>query len=134
MKFNDILEKLETDGKILDFKFSKTKIPMYLLIRFVLLQSLINKEFDLINPHVKENKKSIKDIFKYIYHTLKSNVFFALKKDIYIFTSEITNKLVDGKYVNRLYDEFYNLYKDKTQIIGASHNKSYSTPKKEKIY
>ena len=134
MKFDDILEKLEANKKILDFKFSKSEIPMYLFIRFMLIQSLINKEFNLSNPHVKANKKSIKEIFKYIYHTLKSNIFFAPKKDIYIFSTEIVNKLENGKYVNKLYDEFYNLFKDKTQIIEASHNKSYFTPKKEKIF
>ena len=29
MKFDDILEVLESDKKILDFKFSKSQIPMY---------------------------------------------------------------------------------------------------------
>ncbi|MGJ0357244.1 hypothetical protein [Aliarcobacter cryaerophilus] len=134
MKFDDILEVLESDKKILDFKFSKSEIPMYLFVRFMLIQSLINKEFKLSNPHVKSNKKPLKEIFKYIYHTLKSNIFFAPKKDIYIFSSGIVNKMENGKYINRLYDEFYNLYKDKTQIIEASHNKSYFTPKKEKIF
>lgn len=134
MNFDEILEDLESDVKILEFRFKHTKIPLYLFIRFILIQSLVSKNFNLSNPHVKANKKSIKEIFKYIYNTLKSNLFFAPKKDIYIFSSEIVNKMENGKYINRLYDEFYNLYKDKTQIIEASHNKSYFTPKKEKIY
>ena len=52
---------------------------MYLVIRFFLIQSLINEEFNLSNPHVKVNKKPIKETLKYIYHTLKSNLFFAPK-------------------------------------------------------
>ena len=35
-------------------------------IRFDIIQSLINKQFNLTNPHVKANKKSLKEIFKYI--------------------------------------------------------------------
>ncbi len=134
MKFDDILETLESDGKILDFKFEKSQIPVYLFVRFILIQSLINKEFNLSNPHVKANKKSIKEIFKYIYHTLKSNLFFAPKKDIYIFSSGIVNKFENNKYTNRLYDEFYKLFKGKTQIIESSVKMSYLLPKKEKIY
>ncbi|QKF58963.1 hypothetical protein [Aliarcobacter lanthieri] len=134
MKFDEILENLESDGKILDFRFSNTQIPMYLMIRFMLIQSLINKEFNLSNPHVKVNKKSLKEIFKYIYYTLKSNLYFAPKKDIYIFSSGIVNKFENKKYTNRLYDEFYQLFKDKTQIIESSVKLSYLLPKKEKIY
>ena len=134
MNFNEILEILEADGKILEFRLEDTKIPFYLFVRNILLQSIIFKQFSLTNPHIKENPKSLKAILKYIYHTLKSNIFFSPKKDIYIFSTEIVNKLENGKYINRLYDEFYKLFKDKTQIIEASHNKSYFTPKKEKIF
>ena len=97
MKFDDILEILEADGKILDFRFSKSQIPMYLVVRFILIQSLINKEFNLSNPHVKANKSSTKEKLKYIYYTLKSNLFFAPKKDIYIFSSGIVNKFENNK-------------------------------------
>jgi len=134
MKFDNILETLESDGKILNFRFTTSQIPMYLFVRFMLIQSLINKEFNLSNPHVKSNNKSTKEILKYIYHTLKSNLFFAPKKDIYIFSSGIVNKFENKKYTNRLYDEFYQLFKDKTQIIESSVKLSYLLPKKEKIY
>lgn len=134
MKFDDILEIIEADGKILDFRFSKSQIPMYLPIRFILLQSLINKEFNLSNPHVKAARQSIKEIFHYIYHTLKYNLFFAPRKDIYIFSSGIVNISEQGRYTNRLYDHFYTLMRDKTQIIESSVKQSYLVPKKEKIY
>lgn len=134
MKFDDILEVLESDEKIMNFKFSKSQIPIYLIVRFNLLQSLINKEFNLSNPHVKANKKSIKEIFKYIYHTLKSNLFFAPQKDIYIFSTELLSTLENDTYIDRLYQEIYNIYSDKTQIIETSHDRKYLIPKKEKIY
>lgn len=134
MKFDDILETLEADGKILDFRFEKSQIPMYLVVRFYIIQSLINKEFNLSNPHIKANNSSVKEKLKYIYYTLKSNLFFAPKKDIYIFSSGIVNKFENNKYTNRLYDEFYQLYIDKTQIIESSVKMSYLLPKKEKIY
>ncbi len=134
MNFDEILEDLESDGKILDFRFTHTKIPLYLFIRFSLIQSLVSKNFNLSNPSIQDNQKSIKGIVKYVYHTLRSNIFFAPKKDIYIFSSGIVNKLENGKYINRLYDEFYNIFKDKTQIIETSHNRSYFRPKKEKVF
>jgi len=134
MKLDDILESLESDGKILDFRFEKSQIPMYLVVRFILIQSLINKEFNLSNPHVKANKKSLGEILKYIYHTLRSNLFFAPKKDIYIFSVGILNKFENNKYTDRLYDEFYQLFKDETQIIETSTKFSYFLPKKEKTY
>ena len=134
MKFDDILKILESDGKILDFRFEKSQIPIYLIVRVYIIQSLINKEFNLTNPHIKANKKSAKEIFKYIYHTLKSNLLFAPKKDIYIFSSGIVNKFENNKYTNRLYDEFYQLFIDKIQIIESSVKLSYLLPKKEKIY
>lgn len=134
MKFDDILEKLENNNEILNFKFETTQIPLYLTIRFMLIQSLINKEFNLVIPNSRLNKKSIIEIFKYIYYTLKLNIFFAPHKDIYIFSSGIVNKLEDGKYVNRLYDDFYNLFKNQTIIIESSVKLSYLLPKAENIY
>lgn len=134
MKFDDVLEVLESDGKILDFRFEKSQIPMYLVVRFMLIQSLINKDFNLSNPHVKANQKSIKEILKYIYYTLKSNLFFAPKKDIYIFSTELLSTLDSDKYIDRLYEHFYNIYSHKTQIIEASHNRNYLTPKKGNIF
>lgn len=134
MEFNDLLEKLEENEEILNFKFQKSQIPMYLPIRFILLQSLINKEFNLSNPHVKANKKSINEVLHYIYHTLISNLFFAPKKDIYIFSSGIVNIYENEKYTNRLYDNFNSLFPEQTQIIESSVKRSYLLPKKERIY
>ena len=133
MKFDDILEKLEKDGKILDFRFHKSQIPMYLLDRITLIQSLIDKEFNLSNNEIKVNIKVNIMILKYIYHTIKSNIFFAPKKDIYSFSTDKVSQLENGQYINRLYDDFNELFYDKTQIIEKSMNFSYSLPKK-KIY
>ena len=44
------------------------------------------------------------------------------------------NKLENGKYLNRLYDDFSNLFKNQTQILESSVKLSYLVPKKEKIY
>lgn len=134
MNFDDILKRLESDSKILDFRFAKSQIPMYLVVRFMLLQSLINKEFNLSNPHVKTDKKSIKEILKYIYHTLKSNIFFAPKKDIYIFSSDILNVLDGVKYKNRLHYGLCQIYDNQTELFETSHNTKYKEPKYKKTY
>lgn len=134
MTFDDILETLESDNKILDFRFAKSQIPMYLVIRFILIQSLINKEFSLSNPHIKANKKPIKEILKYIYYTVKSNIFFAPKKDIYIFSSDILNILDSGKYKNRLHNNFCEIFDNQTQVFEISHNLQYKEPKYKEVY
>lgn len=134
MKFDDILETLESDTKILDFKFIKNQIPMYFIIRYELVQWLIDKEFNLSSSFIKPKNKPIKEILKYIYHTLKLNLYLAPRKDIYIFSSGIVNILENGKYSNRLYDKFYKLFKKDTQIIEGSVLMSYLLPKKEIIY
>lgn len=133
-KFDIIIEKLEFDSKIIDFKFTKSQIPMYLVIRFTLIQLLINKEFNLSNPHTKANKKSLKVILEYIYNTIKSNLFFAPKKDIYIFSSDMLNVLEAGKYKNRLHNNFCKSACEKIQLFESSHDFQYKEPKHVKVY
>ena len=133
MSFDRLLEDLEGSSKILDFRFENSDIPMYLIIRSLLLQTIINKDFNLSSSHV-DKKKSFIGILKYIFYTIKSNLFLAPKKDVIIFSSGIVNVVEDGKYINRLYDSFNSLYPEKTQIIESSTKMSYLLPKKEKIY
>ena len=99
----------------------------------LLLQTIINKDFNLSSSHV-DKKKSFIGILKYIFYTIKSNLFLAPKKDVIIFSSGIVNVVEDGKYINRLYDSFNSFYPEKTQIIESSTKMSYLLPKKEKIY
>ncbi len=134
MKFNDILEALESDGKIFDFRFAKSQIPMYLQVKFILLQYIIDKNFNLTQPHVKQSKQSIKHLLAYLYNTLKSNLFFAPKKEIVILSTGIVNDLSGGKYVNKLYSDFATLYPTQTQIVESSTKRSYLLPKRDNIY
>ncbi len=134
MKFDDILETLESNDKILDFKLYKSQIPMYLVIRFTLLQSIINKEYNLTNPHVKEQKKSLLKTIVYILKTLQSNLFFAPKKNIYIFSSDILNVLNKGKYQNRLYNDLYQFTNEQSQLFEISSDFNYKSPKHSRVY
>lgn len=133
MRFDDIINELEKDSEILKFRFSHNNVPMYLNIKHHLIQALVNEKFKLddYSPAVKKN---FIIIFEYLFFSIKQNLFFAPKKDIYIFSSGIVNRKLDGKYDNFLYGNFEDIYKNDTQIIESSVGFSYLNPKKRKIY
>lgn len=134
LEFDDILNKLESDKEIIRYKFTHSQIPIYFIIKSNIINKIISNQFELSNPHVDVKKYTLTDVMKYVYHTLKSNLFFAPKRDVYIFSSGIVNILENEKYVNKLYDKFDDLYGAKSQILESSTKRKYLTPKKKKIY
>ncbi|MCT7487115.1 hypothetical protein N5T98_10720 [Aliarcobacter cryaerophilus] len=132
MKFDDLLSIDELNG-ILDFKFSNSEIPMYLYIRYFILQSNINKSFNLSDPHILPIR-SWKDKVRYLYMTVKKNLFLAPNQDVFIFSSGIVNRYQNGLYMNRLYNNFYNLFPNQTLLIEYSNKKKYPLPKVENVY
>lgn len=133
MTINEILQYVESNEMVLDFRFSKSKIPMYLYVRFMLLQHIIDGNFGLSNSSPKL-ELSLFERTKYIVQTFVNNIFFAPKKDILIFSTGIVNNLEDGVFVNRLYDSFCSLCIGDTQIFETSAKMKYLLPKKRKVY
>lgn len=131
MTFDQLLE-IEKNDEILSYTFKKNNIPMWGYIRFLIFQEIINNLFKLSNPHPKAKKQTISDSLKYIFLTLIKNPFFGSKQEIYIFSTGIVNIYQDGKYHNRLYNPFFQLFPDRTQILETSTKKKYLTPKQNK--
>lgn len=130
--YDQIIE-IEKDPKILDFKFSKSKISMYLIIRQSLLQLLIDKKFNLSSP--QENTKfNVFDFFLFSIHAIFYGLFFAPKKDIYVFSSDVVYNDIDGKNINRLYEDFVNTFPNKTQLILKSSSYKIIPKKTKKVY
>ncbi len=128
-----ILDKLlmiENNQKLFSYTFTKNKIPIWFYVRNSLFKEVINSEFSLTSPSKKSQKIKFSQVFKYLWKTVWKNPFFAPKKDIYIFGSDVVNVLEEKKYINRLYDSFFDLMPNKIQIFESSTNRKYVEPKK----
>jgi len=129
MRENLDLLKLEKNNAIWSFRNDKG-IPLYLMIRFQLLQSMIDQKFNLSNPHVLP-QLGFKDKLVYLLKALANNPFRAQKKPVIIFGSGVVNcKSDDGLFYNRLYEYFRHTTPEKISLIETSNKFSFNTPKK----
>lgn len=128
----DILS-LENDDKIWSFR-DRLGFPLYLIVRFRLLQSMIDSAFNLSNPHVK-GQVTIIGMFKYLYHAVRYNIFLVKKSDVLIFSTGAVNvKNEGGIYYNRLYDAFVDNGEAAVSIIETSNKFGFSLPNKRKVF
>lgn len=128
----DILS-LEKDDKIWSFR-GRLGLPLYLIVRFRLLQAMIDNSFSLSNPHVK-GQFTIIGMFKYLYYAVRYNIFFVKKSDVLIFgTGAVNNKTKDGIYYNRLYDDFVDNDETTVSIIETSNKFGFSFPNKRNVF
>lgn len=133
LQFSDVIS-LEDDASIFNFKMKHHQIPIYLFVRHFVLQAMVNKYFDLDDYSPKPNY-SIKRIFLFVFYSLLKNLFFAPRKEIYIFSSEIVYKKNNsGKYYNSLYQTLFETYPQKSCIITHSFFKEFFHPKSVKAY
>lgn len=127
------LLKVEKNHAIWSFRNDKS-IPLYLMIRFQLLQSMIDRKFNLSNPHILP-QLGFKDKLVYVLKALLNNPFRAQKKPVIIFSSGVVNsKSDDGLFYNRLYEYFWNTSPEKISLIETSNKFSFNTPKKSKVF
>lgn len=111
----------------------KNDIPLYLMVRFQLLQGEINQIFNLSNPHIK-SRIEFRDVIIYCYNVIKSNPFRISRSDILIFSTGIVNvKDKEGFFYNRLYSYFMGIDDFKMTIIETSNKLKFDTPKKNNV-
>lgn len=128
----DLLQ-LESNPSVWSFRNDKG-IPLYLMIRFQLLQSVIDREFSLSNPHIMP-QLGFKDKLVYVLKSLLSSPFRVQKKPVIIFSSGVVNsKANDGCFYNRLYEYFLNTNPENISLIETSNKFSFNTPKKSKVF
>lgn len=133
MRENLDLLKLEKNHAIWSFRNDKG-IPLYLMIRFQLLQSMIDRRFNLSNPHIMP-QLGFKGKLVYVLKALLNNPFRAQKRPVIIFSSGVVNsKSDDGLFYNRLYEYFLNTNPEKISLIETSNKFSFNTPKKSKVF
>jgi len=126
------LLRLEDDKNIWNFK-DENDIPLYLMVRFQLLQGEINQGFDLSNPHIR-SRIGFKDLVIYLYNILRFNPFRKYRSDVLIFSSGIVNsKNKSGFFYNRLYEYFLDVAFFKIAIIETSNKLKFDKPKKTSV-
>lgn len=133
MKESLDLLKVEKNHAIWSFRNGKG-IPLYLMIRFQILQSMIDRKFNLSNPHILP-QLGFKDRLVYVLKALFNNPFRAQKKPVIIFSSGVVNSKSDnGLFYNRLYEYFLDTNTEKISLIETSNKFSFNTPKKSRVF
>lgn len=133
MKENIDILTIEQNQAIWSFRNEKS-IPLYLMIRFQLLQSLIDRKFNLSNPHILPHLV-FKDKLVYLLNAMINNPFRAQKKPVIIFGSGVVNSKSDnGIFYNRLYEYFLNKDPGKISLIEVSNKFRFEHPKKTRVF
>lgn len=133
MIFDDLL-LLDRNRRLFEFKFKNSNIPLYLIYRAHLFKLIILNEIE-VKSNVKTIKKKNRFSFvRYCYLSFIKNIFFAPKKPIYWFSSEILFIKSKGGYVNRIYNKFISGFKERIQLISYSSNRTYKSPTKENAH
>jgi hypothetical protein len=129
MKIIELLE-IESDSKILDYRFKTLDIPMWLPIRFQFYYDIVKRVNSLENPHVKVNpyKLPIKKKIDYITKSIFKHPFRGKKVDILIFGAGINDAFENNKFYNRLYDPLFDIF-NSIALIESSNKFSYPTPR-----
>ncbi len=124
---------IEEDLEVLNFRFVYDNILMWPFVRNFLLQSAVNKMFDLDYPYFSISKLFHNNIFAYLINTITNNPLLGNNNesiDIMIFGSGVLNVKGDnGKYINKSYDYFAFEYEDRTLIIEESSKGKYLKPR-----
>jgi hypothetical protein len=128
------LLKIDKNKQLLDCKFNNSTIPIYLIFRAHIFHDLFRNQLSL--ETLTNNKKpySILNIFKYLVTSLTKNIFFAPKKEIYMFSSEVIFIKKERFYENRLFKLFNDHFSKKSQLISNSGERVYKSPKRAKVY
>ena len=131
MLFDDLL-KVEDNKELFQYKFHKMNVPIWFYVRNEVFREVIDSEFSQSDPRVLSKKRTLFEMLKYFYLTIIKNPFFANSADIYFFGSDVVNIKQEGEFINRLYQDFYEISPNKTQILESSTMRSYQRPKKNK--
>jgi hypothetical protein len=126
------LLKIE-EPEILNFRFTINNLPMWLFIRHYVFWEILKTKKNLAEPHVKPQIKNMNfiDKFNYLKNIIKKYPFFIRKNyDIVILGAAVNNVFENGFYVNRLYDNFYFIFPEKTMIFEISNKFYFPEPRK----
>ena len=127
---DDILNRLECDNRILEFKVGKEEFPLWPFVRHAVLIQLVYHNRGLLWQQKLPGlsmKERLHNIFCAIYY---SPLRLLLKKrDFLYFNSGIGNYLSSGAYHNRLVDDFYFAFPKESALIETLRNGRSTFPR-----
>lgn len=131
--FEDILDKIECNERILQFRYQYKHTLVWPLIRVDvyrvrLLTELENHCNDYINKKVSVRKRRAQIIlsgFKKIFST----PFLWKQKDILYLYNAVGNVIIDDHVINRTYDDFLLEFNNQSGAIETLGNKKYKSEK-----
>ncbi len=128
MKMDELIE-IESDPKILDFRFQHNNLPMWLYVRTKFWLDIWMRRYKTANPSVKKTMNAMRYIkrIQYLLKTIVKNPFLIGKCDILIIYPAIGVVKTSESYINRLsgwlhFSEFSNVIK----YIEISHYFEFS--------
>ena len=133
MIFDNLFE-IDKNKKLLDCKFNNSTIPIYLIFRAYLFNIMITNRLDLETNTLNNTLLRRTNIHKYLFTTVTRNIFFAPKKDIYMFSSEVLFIKKGKFYKNRLFKLFDDHFSKISQLISLSGDRLYKSSKRPKVY
>ena len=122
---------IESSPNILEYKIKD--VPLWLILRTIVLNDLVAAKHKLDNPHVVLNpfELSIRQKLSYIANCIRYNPFLAHNNTVVIFGAAVNNVKEGNAYLNKLY---YDMWKEGATLMEYSYNYNFFLPKKESVY
>ncbi len=129
MEIDDLLE-IESDPRILDFRFKHNNLPMWLYVRHYLFLYILNEYYNLENPHVKVNPYllPLSKKLKYLWSVLIRHPFRKNRSEVLIIGSSVNCVRENDIYMNKIYDFILEMNK-KVTLIETSHKFIFPYPR-----
>jgi len=116
------------DQSFMEFKFAFDDLPMWPFVRYFIAMQIENAEGNASVPPRRSHGFGRKAFFAL--RTLLNGPPRRVNKKICLFSSDIyCATLKEGKYFNRLYDYYADIYPADTQIFERAHDLKHQTPR-----
>lgn len=127
----DILDKVENDEKILQFRFQYKNMLVWPFIRFNVLRIITNRRFNFTSIPKNEFKKTeyIGKLIKCIESGFKSPFFWRQKDFLYFYGAEGNIITSSGRVYHRIYDWFVVEYNVRSGVIETRGQIKYKDDK-----
>lgn len=133
MEFKQLLD-LDKDTDLTSLTFSKFETPIYYIIRPHLFNLIHRNKLNLKSDFFFNSKKSVKEWLRYLYISIKKNLFLAPKKPIYFFSIDFLLDKRGTLFKNRIYSDLIVKNKENIQLLNFDSRRSYKTPTRESVY
>ena len=131
ISLQDILA-LEDDASVLDFRCDDTDLPLWPLIRIVVIRMVMSDllygtSLDGIGTAPSVSVAAFSTMLRSIGHNVRAR--HSQRADVCIMSSAVANQLVDGKWFNRITDPFASVCQESTLTIEEPFEWRWQSPR-----